>query len=386
MNSLVQGEVDWENMVEIALEHRVMPLLYRNLKKFCPQAVPPGILEKLRTYFLINTGRNLALTTKLLELIQLFKGNGITAIPFKGPVLAESIYGDPALRQFDDLDVLIHRNDAIKAFQLLVSYGYRPEVSIDAEQFKAYLKTENSLALYTKDSEMLVELHWELTGRYTGYSFDLAHIENRLETGTISGREIRQLSPEDLLVYLCIHGSKDRWNHLDSICCVAELVRSHPDMKWVRVEHLAGEIHCRRMLDLGLFLANHLLDAELPIHILERINIDPELKIITLKIGKTLFPQFHRSSASRVNSDFSIFHMTLKDRIIDKLRHVFYLLFLPSRQDWRYFSLPVNLSFLYYPLRPARLAWESGSTLVLWFVNTVTVKNLTAEHAESAQK
>ena len=268
MNSLVQGDVDWENMVEIALEHRVMPLLYRNLKKFCPQAVPPGILEKLRTYFLINTGRNLALTTKLLELIQLFKGNGITAIPFKGPVLAESIYGDPALRQFDDLDVLIHRNDAIKAFQLLLSYGYRPEVSIDAEQFKAYLKTENSLALYTKDSEMLVELHWEMTGRYTGYSFDLAHIENRLEMGTISGGETRQLSPEDLLVYLCIHGSKDRWNHLDSICCVAELVRSRPDMKWVRVEHLAGEIHCRRMLDLGLFLANHLLDDELPIHIL----------------------------------------------------------------------------------------------------------------------
>ena len=164
-----------------------MPLLYQNLQKFCPQAVPPGILEKLRTYFLINTGRNLALTTKLLELIQLFKGNGITAIPFKGPVLAESIYGDPALRQFDDLDILIHRNDAIKAFQLLLSYGYRPEVSIDAEQFNAYSKTEYSLALYTKHSEMMVELHWEMTGRYTGYSFDLDHVKNRLEMGTISG-------------------------------------------------------------------------------------------------------------------------------------------------------------------------------------------------------
>jgi hypothetical protein len=157
-------------------------------------------------------------------------------------------------------------------------------------------------------------------------------------------------------------------------------------MKWVRVEHLAGEIHCRRMLDLGLFLANHLLAAELPSHILERINIDSELKKMTIKIGKTLFPRSDRSSKSRFNSDFSIFHMTLKDRIQDKLRHVFYLLFLPSRQEWRYFSLPVNLFFLYYPLRPARLAWESGSTLVLWFVNTVSYKNLTAGHVESAEK
>ena len=186
IDSLVQREIDWEILVQSALIHRVMPLLYQNLQKTCPQAVPRDTLEKLRTYFLTNTGRNLAFTTKLLELIKLFKENGITAIPFKGPVLAEFVYGDLALRQFADLDILIYRDDVLNAYQLLLSKGYRPEVSLNAEQVKAYLKTEYSLAAADKDSKVIVELHWEVTGRYTDYSFDLDHLENRLETVTIS--------------------------------------------------------------------------------------------------------------------------------------------------------------------------------------------------------
>ena len=358
IDSLVQREIDWEILVQSALIHRVMPLLYQNLQKTCPQAVPRDTLEKLRTYFLTNTGRNLAFTTKLLELIKLFKENGITAIPFKGPVLAEFVYGDLALRQFADLDILIYRDDVLNAYQLLLSKGYRPEVSLNAEQVKAYLKTEYSLAAADKDSKVIVELHWEVTGRYTGYSFDRDHLENRLETVTLSGKKMRQFPAEDLLVYLCIHGSKDSWNNLDSICCVAELIHSRPDIKWDHVAHLAGEIHCRRMLYLGLFLAHHLLDAELPTHILEKIDTDPVITKMTANITKTLFVQPDRSNPSQVNSDFSMFHLDIKDRNQDKLRHVLNILFLPSRQDWRYFSLPANLSFLYYPLRPLRLAWE----------------------------
>jgi len=36
----------------------------------------------------------------LLKLLDLFENHGIPAVPFKGPVLASSIYGDLSLRQF----------------------------------------------------------------------------------------------------------------------------------------------------------------------------------------------------------------------------------------------------------------------------------------------
>ena len=135
-------------------------------------------------------------------------------------------------------------------------------------------------------------------------------------------------------------------------------------MEWIRVEHLAEIIHCRRMLHLGLFLSNYLLNAELPKRMLKKIKSDPAIKKLAAPIVKTLFIQPDCSSASPISPDFSMFHLAIKDRFPDKLRHVLNLIFLPSRQDWRYFSLPTNLSFLYYLLRPVRLMRATGSNLI----------------------
>jgi len=66
---------------------------------------------------LTNAARNVFLTNKLFEILNLFKKNDILALPFKGPVLAESVYGDLSLRQFVDLDILVHNHDAISTKQ-----------------------------------------------------------------------------------------------------------------------------------------------------------------------------------------------------------------------------------------------------------------------------
>jgi hypothetical protein len=361
IHSIVQKEIDWDYIVKTAITHRVFPLLYRSLKITCPQAVPTHHLDRLQLNYLINAGDNLARTTRLLELILLFEDHHIITIPFKGPVLAESAYGDLALRQFVDLDILVYRDQVFDAYQLLLSQGYRTDVSFSAKQIKKYSKTEYSLTATDEDSGMTVELHWEITGRYTGYSFGLDHFGNRLVKTTILGKPIRQFPAEDLLVYLCIHGAKDGWDILDRVCCVAELISAYTDMDWKRVEQLSGKIHCRRMLHLGLFLTHHLLEVELPKRVLKKIESDPVIKKLSISIISTLFLQPDRLNGSLTNSNFSMFHLAIKDRFQDQLRYLLYLLFLPSREDWRYFVLPTHLSFLHYPLRPVRLALEAGT-------------------------
>jgi len=280
IHSIVQRKIDWDYIIKIAITHRVFPLLYRSLKITCPPSVPIHHLDRLQLYYLNNAGDNLARTTRLLELILLFEDHHIITIPFKGPVLAESAYGDLALRQFTDLDILVYRDQVFDAYQLLLFQGYRTDVSFNAKQIKEYSKTEYSLAATDEDSGMIVELHWEITGRYTGCSFGLDHFGNRLEKTTILGRQIHQFPAEDLLVYLCIHGAKDGWNILDRVCCVAELIRSYTDMDWKRVEQLSDKIHCRRMLHLGLFLAHHLLETELPKRVFKKSNPTPSLKTV----------------------------------------------------------------------------------------------------------
>ena len=128
IRSLVQKEIDWDCLVQAAIRHRVMPLLYRSLKNTCPEAVPNAYLEQLRDSFLANAARNVFLTNKLFEILSLLKANNILALPFKGPVLAESVFGNLSLRQFVDLDVLVYKRDALRARDLLMSKGYRPVV------------------------------------------------------------------------------------------------------------------------------------------------------------------------------------------------------------------------------------------------------------------
>lgn len=363
INSLVQQEIDWKYVVNTAIIHRVTPLLFRSLTLACPDQVPGSYLDVLRGYYFQNTGSNLSRATQLLELLALFNDHQIIAIPFKGPVLAESAYGDLSLRQFSDLDILIHRDHAFDAYQLLLSQGYQPEVLLDAAQIKKFIQTEYGLALFRKERHMTVELHWEITGRYTTYSFDLDHFGGRFDTLTISGTQIRQFPAEDMLVYLCIHGSKDGWVSLDSICCVNELIRSSRDLDWERVDHLVNEIHCQRMFGLGLFLAHRLLDTELPVPILKKIESDLMIKKLAKPIITSLFI-WPDSSDNPINTNFSMFHLATRDQFADKLRHMLNLVFLPSRQDWRTFPLPARYSFLRYLLRPVRLAWEAVTALI----------------------
>ena len=105
IGALIRGGMDWAYLLRQAELHAVMPLLCWHLTRNCPDAIPRPILEQLRDYFHSNARSNLLLTEELLSLLDLLATHGVRAIPFKGPALAASVYGNIALRQFCDLDL-----------------------------------------------------------------------------------------------------------------------------------------------------------------------------------------------------------------------------------------------------------------------------------------
>jgi hypothetical protein len=94
IQTLAQQSLDWSYLLQTAARHSVLPLLYQNLKTLCPEAVPKPVLSELRNFFHTNAAHNLFLTQELLKILKLFQDNDIPAIPFKGPVLAVSVYGN----------------------------------------------------------------------------------------------------------------------------------------------------------------------------------------------------------------------------------------------------------------------------------------------------
>jgi hypothetical protein len=115
IGALLERDLDWNFLIISAHEHRVLPLVYRTLSRAGLGPVPAAALNRLRNAFQANVKRNLFLTSELFSVMDLLRTNGIPSIPYKGPVLTFDVYGDLALRQFADLDIIVPVGDVVKA-------------------------------------------------------------------------------------------------------------------------------------------------------------------------------------------------------------------------------------------------------------------------------
>ncbi len=359
IRSLLRDGIDWTHLLRQANKHGLMPLLCLHLTSNCLDAMPRPIVDQLRDHFHSNARSNLLLTEELLELLDLLAAHGIRAIPFKGPALAASVYGNIALRQFCDLDLLVRENEVPKTKDLMISLGYEPQINLARAREGAFLRYQCEI-LFQRD-KVVVEIQWRIAPRYFSFPLDYERLWERLRPVALGEREVFSLSPEDSLLILCVHGAKHVWERLGWICDVAELIRVHKGMNWRRVIEQAGESGSERMLFLGLFLASDLLGATLPAEVSQTVLAEPPVKALGAQVRERLFAEtdgvqgFIRSS---------LFQLGARERLRDRFRYCFRLALTTTLEDWEFLSLPSSLSFLYYPLRPIRLARKYGLGLV----------------------
>ncbi|MFY9557732.1 MAG: nucleotidyltransferase family protein, partial [Blastocatellia bacterium] len=274
IKTLLRRDIDWDYLFQAAQRHGVVPLLYHFLDETYSELIPGTVSNQLQELCQNNTKINLFLTAELLKLLNLFEENGVPAIPYKGPALAASIYGDIALRQFVDLDILVRKRDVLKVKELLVAHGCQPELDLTPAQEKPFLDFHYDYAFLCSNKRVLVEIHWEVTEGFLSFPLDTERLWERLEPVEIAGKRVLTLSAEDSLLIVCAHSSKHLWERLGWICDVARLVESHKHIDWERVLKNAIALGGERMLLLGLYLAHDLLGTSLPESILKRSQSD----------------------------------------------------------------------------------------------------------------
>src|SRR5882724_4783053 len=374
IRTLLREDIDWVYLSGIALLHGTTPLLYRSLHTTCPEAVPKAILDPLQDHFHTNASRNVFLAGELLKLLSLLEAHRIPAIPYKGPVLAASAYGDLTLRQFYDLDILVHKRDILTAKELFIAQGYWPSLQMTSAQEAAYLQSHHDYKLVRGDDAVVVELQWEVTQAFFSFPLDFDHLWERREQVTLAGTTVLNLAPEDLLLVLCVHGSKHLWRRLGWICDVAELIRARPRMNWRRVLEQAHALGGKRMLLLGLALANDLLGAVLPEAILQSIRADHSVTALAAWVKGRLFPPVGDPSglleerpALDLQDESPVLYFRMRERWRDQVAvcvhygpDYLHRVITPNKRDWALLSLPSWLSGLYYLLRPLRLIGAYG--------------------------
>jgi hypothetical protein len=359
ISQLIQTELDWDYLLAMARRHSVSPLLYHRLNLLCAEAVPAPALSQLKDRSQENTRQSLFLTGELLNLVERLEAQGITAVPFKGPTLALFAYGDVALRQFGDLDILVRKQDVLKVRELLVASGFKTTPELSKSQEAALLRFDCACN-FGNDKNVLFDVHWDFAAPHFSLKPDVDSLWERLERVTIGHRDLPTLSTEDLLLVLCLHGFTHLWERLGWICDVAGLIERRR-IDWQLVLDNANRHGCRRILLLGLMLASDLLQAPIPGEVLKVAKRDHVVTELADRLRKRLFSP--EPTASGI-LDGTFLQLRMRERRQDKLKSGVRLAVTPRVYDWMSVTLPHWLFFLYYPLRPLRLAGKYGARLL----------------------
>lgn len=331
-----------KNLEEVSMlsyDHGIYPLFYHALIEHASDLMDQEMKDAMAYLFQNIKATNEMMTDELVHVTRLLEEHDIEVLSFKGPVLAEIAYGDISLRQYRDLDILVHRQHVYKAGLLLTDNHYVSKKSLAFFKNKAMLDINSDLTLLNTKNQIILEIHWKLFWQFYQIRFEAEDIWKSSYFCNIQNHQIKTLSPELLLPYLCAHGSKHQWERIEWLVDIDRLIRSNTEMDWERIIHIANQSHTMTQLLLGLSLINELFRTP----IIEEIdNQFTNKKIVSLKNEILIF------LTEGVEQRGYFYHLQLQDTFQDKCLFTWSSFVKPTPSDVETIDIPDYLSFVYY--------------------------------------
>ena len=200
VQTLAQGSLNWEYVVEAATWHQIVPLLHHHLTSTCPTAIPDSVQDRLQSLYYAHAVRSVRLgREELPALLSALQEHNIAVLPFKGPILGAKVYGELSLRSFVDLDLLVEEEAVPQVHEILKARGYSQNSVYNFEQ--AYSSTIAGLPYE-------VDVHWQIADPIHSFRIDYDQLWRRAQRVSISGVNTDVFAEDDLFIVLGIHGSK----------------------------------------------------------------------------------------------------------------------------------------------------------------------------------
>jgi hypothetical protein len=270
-------------------------------------------------------------------------------------------YGDLSLREFVDLDILTQQQHLSKAYEALRSMGYRRRGENNCRQGKALEANDyHTFVRGTGIGQVIVDLQCVIKEGQFSFNIDREEVWTHCTQVSFAGAQVPSLRAEDLLLILCVHGSKHLWEKLKWVCDVAELVRAHvQNIDWQLVTAQANQYGARTMVELGLALAHDLVRTRALEKALTQVHLsNPMIRAMTRQVGQQMFQQKTHQPG---NFERAAFYLSLRDRLPDRMRYYCFLTLQPrSKNGWNLLPHPFLFGFFYYCSLPLRLAIKHG--------------------------
>ncbi|HMK91510.1 MAG TPA: nucleotidyltransferase family protein [Thermoleophilia bacterium] len=346
---------DWDAACATAALHRLTGVLHRRLVTACAETVPQAAMARLSDEAGVIARRSLLMTAQLLSVLRELDEVGVRAVPFKGPVLSQQAYGDPGLRTFWDLDLLLSTDDVLRARDVLAAAGFHGhKTPYDGPADAVLVRMGRHIGLQRADG-LMVELHDPAGALRGGSPFgSAADVVGRAGSLELLGRQVPALGEDDLVLLQCTHASKHTWEDLEHVACLVSAVRGVTRRNgWPALLARAAEVGALRKVLVGTILTCLIADDQPPADVVDVAAAAPPVWALVSAALDVLVWGSARRSWTNVN--YTPWLTRYEDSPAAAVRLMWRRWTLPGADDWSSLRLPPRAFPLYRVWRPVRL-------------------------------
>lgn len=167
---------------------------------------PAALAAAVAADYYAAARRYVGFAERLAEALAALRAADVPVVVLKGMALAEPLYGNPALRPMEDIDLLVGRHDVERTRIALGSIGYPPPASFAED------RRRRAASMFTRaDADggppARIDVHWSLVdaksspvaGRWADGVWE------RTGQASLGGDRISVLGPTDALLHACVH-------------------------------------------------------------------------------------------------------------------------------------------------------------------------------------
>lgn len=371
-------DADWDELFKAVCRNGLLGLTQAYLRANPNQDYPPpDFRNKVRQTCGLAVLETKLKIQKVCRLLASLNQAGLDYLVIKGPAVAYTLYPEPTLRSFNDLDIVVRERDWATAHQLLRQLGFEQVQVIDEIMYPLDLPAPppklapsmvvHEVQYFNRQLGLMVELHFDDILIAGLAARDGEGFWQRAVTITVEGVPCRVMSLEDQLIHLCAHIHYHGYTRLHALSDIAFIVRNHAaQLDWERVLAIVRREEAEVAVYYSLYYLDQLLAVTAPAPMMAALRPDrfrrwwhdwfmPPAQIVAL--------------APMWRPDFSFYFLPLFKRLLpdllvmgrrgEKLRCLLRLLLPPA--DWLryYYQLSERQSLLLaYLLHPAKLSYH----------------------------
>jgi hypothetical protein len=309
INEVISYDLDWGYFLYLCTHHRVIPLVWRTLSELnLINYVENHVRRVMKSAVNGIAFQNKAVFKEVERINELLYEKGIKTILLKGCNLAPFVYGDIALRQFGDIDILVRIEDIQTITKILEDEGYiqgfldvnSTSVTPATREEKLFkrLNTHEIVEFIKLNPDIncpyfMIDINFSIIWRgsdNTKKVFDCSQLIESAQRKSIDSLSMYCISPEYQVVQLaahlyseavffCFHSNwyRDKSDlNLIKFCDINELIHSSK-IDWDHLYELVKNLNMDEAVYYSLTLLKKLFPMSIPDTFLSRFEFDEDM-------------------------------------------------------------------------------------------------------------